>query len=228
MSQFLFEASTWVIPVLFAITLHEAAHGLVAWRLGDDTAHRAGRVTANPIRHVDPVGTLVVPGMLLLVGSGFLFGWAKPVPVRFDRLRAPKRDMVLVALAGPGANILLALVSAALLHILPLVPQGGQTWTAQTLIHSLQLNLVLAVFNMLPLPPLDGGRVVTGLLPGRLAQAYARLEPAGFPILITLIIILPMFAADVFGTDFNPLAEVILPAVRSLSELALIVVGLRP
>lgn len=187
-----YTASTWVFPVLLAITLHEAAHGFVAWRLGDDTAYSRGRVTLNPLKHVDPLGTVLLPALLLFMRAPFLFGWAKPVPVNFSRLKHPRRDMVLVALAGPATNILLAIVSAALFRFLWLVPAGAAQWSEKVLYNSILLNLVLAVFNMLPLPPLDGGRVAVGLLPRRLGQALARLEPYGMVILVGIIFILPL------------------------------------
>lgn len=197
-----YTASTWVLPVLLAITLHEAAHGFVAWRLGDDTAYRQGRVTFNPLRHVDPFGTIILPAMLLLLRAPFLFGWAKPVPVAFGRLRQPRRDMVLVAAAGPAANLILATISAMLFHLLWLAPGAAGEWAAQTLYNSILLNLVLAVFNMLPLPPLDGGRVAVGLLPRPLGMQLARLERFGFLILIGLIFILPLLGQQL-GLDLN-------------------------
>jgi len=198
----LLDATTWVLPVLFAITLHEAAHGFVAWHLGDDTAYRQGRVTFNPLKHVDAFGTIILPAMLLLLRAPFLFGWAKPVPVAFGRLRHPRRDMVLVAAAGPATNLVLAAFSAMLFHLLWLLPESAAPWAAQTLYNSILLNLVLAVFNMIPLPPLDGGRVAIGLLPRELALPLARLERYGFLILIGLIFILPLIGSQ-FGFELN-------------------------
>lgn len=197
MNQLLFTASVWILPVLFAITFHEAAHGWVAWRLGDDTAKRLGRVTFNPFAHVDRFGTILLPAILLFLKAPFLFGWAKPVPVNFGRLRRPRRDMILVAAAGPGMNIVLAILSAAALHLAFRAPAPVSEWLQINLINALQINVILAVFNMLPLPPLDGGRVLVGLLPASLAWRVARLEQAGMFILIGLIFILPMIGREI-------------------------------
>jgi Zn-dependent protease len=194
--------SIWAIPVLIAITFHEAAHGWAAWKLGDPTAKMLGRVTFNPIKHVDPMGTLVIPGMLLVMGAPFLFGYAKPVPVIIGRLGKPRRDMVLVAAAGPGINILLACASALLLNVLPLISGDFQQWFALVLEKSILINLILATFNMIPLPPLDGGRIAVGLLPERLARPLAQMERYGFFILLGLIFILPMLGRQV-GMDLN-------------------------
>jgi Zn-dependent protease len=197
-----YQASTWIVPVIIAITFHEAAHGFVAWRLGDDTAYRLGRVTFNPFKHVDRFGTIILPGLLLLLKAPFLFGYAKPVPVRFDKLRYPRRDMVLVAAAGPGINLALAVVSAFLFYPTLEMPETAQRWSQETLFKSLQLNLVLAVFNMLPLPPLDGGRVAVGLLPRALAMPLARLEKWGMLIIIGAIFILPLLGRNM-GLDLD-------------------------
>ena len=197
-----YTASTWVIPVLLAITLHEAAHAYAAWQLGDDTAYRQGRVTFNPLKHVDPFGTVLLPALLLIMKAPFLFGWAKPVPVAFERLRRLRRDMVIVAAAGPATNLILAIVSAVLFRAVWLLPEATLQWSGQMLYNSIILNLVLAVFNMLPLPPLDGGRVAVGLLPGVLARPLARLEPYGMLILIGVIFILPM-VGDQLGISLD-------------------------
>ena len=189
LAAMLYQASTWVLPVVLAVTFHEAAHGLVAYRFGDDTAWRAGRVTFNPLKHIDRFGTIILPAILILMRSPFLFGYAKPVPVNFRRLDSPRRDMVWVALAGPATNVLLAIASSLLFHGVDLVPPDPARWLAANLIHSIQINAVLCVFNMLPLPPLDGGRVAVGLLPDRLAFPLARLEPFGMLIVMLLFVV---------------------------------------
>ena len=151
--------STFVLPVLLGITLHEAAHGWVAWKLGDNTAYDKGRVSFNPFRHIDLFGTIVLPALLVFARAPFVFGWAKPVPVHFRNLHHPRRDMVLVAAAGPFANLLIAVGAGILLHFVAFIPSGGAEWIDRTLQNGIFVNLLLAVFNMLPVPPLDGGRV---------------------------------------------------------------------
>lgn len=211
----LYAASTWVLPIVIAITLHEAAHGFVAHRLGDDTAYRLGRVTFNPLKHIDPFGTILMPALLLLVRSPVLFGYAKPVPVNFRALRHPRRDMVLVALAGPGINIALAIVAALLFHLVVYLPPEAARWGAQNLRNALLINVLLAVFNMLPLPPLDGGRVAVGLLPDFLAVPLARLEPYGMMILIAALLVLPVLGPYV-GVDLNLLPHLITGPVETI------------
>lgn len=220
----LYTASVWVIPVLLAVTLHEAAHGYVALRLGDDTALRAGRVTFNPLKHVDPVGTILIPALLLVMRSPFLFGYAKPVPVNFARLRNPRRDMVWVAAAGPATNIMLATVSALLLHLVVLFPRPAAAWMAENLSNAVLINLVLAVFNMLPLPPLDGGRVAVGLLPDALAYRLARLERWGLFIIIGALFLLP-WLGSYLGINLNIFSWLIGAPVNFLIRMIAILTG---
>jgi Zn-dependent protease len=198
----IYTASTWIVPILIAITFHEAAHAFTAWRLGDDTAHRLGRVTFNPLKHVDPFGTILIPALLFLTKAPFLFGWAKPVPVAFQRLGKPRRDMALVAIAGPLTNVVLAVVSATLIRLAWQLPEVMAPWFVQTLYQSILLNLILAIFNMFPIPPLDGSRIVMSLLPKALARQYAKLERFGFLILLGIIFLLPMLGRQM-GTDLN-------------------------
>jgi Zn-dependent protease len=181
--------SVWLLPVLFAITLHEVAHGWAASRLGDNTAKSLGRLSLNPLRHIDPIGTLLVPGLLLALG-GFVFGWAKPVPVDGSRLRHPRRDMALVAVAGPGANLVMALGWAMLLRLAVELPESLASVALPLGLMGkagIAINSVLMVLNLLPIPPLDGSRVVSTLLPLRAAIQYDRIEPYGFWILLILI-----------------------------------------
>ncbi len=224
-AEIAYEISLWVVPVLIAITMHEAAHGFVAWRLGDDTAYRLGRVTFNPIKHIDRFGTIILPAVLLLAKAPFLFGYAKPVPVRFGNLRHPRRDMVLVAAADPAANLLLATVSLLLLHGAAELPAVASEWTRAMLEISFFVNVVLAVFNMLPLPPLDGGRVAVGLLPASLGLRLARLERWGMLILIGAIVILPIIGRQL-GRDIDILSWVLAGPVDLVAGLLVALVGL--
>ena len=220
----LYDLSVWVLPLVIAITFHEAAHGFVAHRLGDDTAYNLGRVSFNPIRHIDPFGTLIMPAMLLMAHSPFLFGYAKPVPVNFRALRSPRIDMVLVALAGPATNIALALVAAAAFHGVGLLPENAAQWLADNLKNALVINVILAVFNMLPIPPLDGGRVAVGLLPRALAMPLSRLEPFGMLILIGLLILLPLVGSQ-FGLNLDVISAVLRTTTGYVIWLILVVTG---
>jgi Zn-dependent protease len=217
------------IPVIFAITLHETAHGYAAWALGDDTAKRMGRLSLNPLRHVDRVGTILLPGFLLIaqlltIGRvGFMFGWAKPVPVDARRFRDPRRGMMLVAAAGPAINFFLAWCAALLLP----------DWVLRTdtppplyeaLILFLVVNLGLGLFNLLPIPPLDGGRIVVGLLPAALAARWARLERGGILIVILVVFLLPRLLAE-FGIGFDPVGRVFYPILVGAWRLVLRLAG---
>ncbi|MGD9617258.1 MAG: site-2 protease family protein [Alphaproteobacteria bacterium] len=240
-----YAGSAWVLPVLFAVTFHEAAHGYAALRFGDDTARRAGRLSLNPLRHVDTFGTIVLPALLILLRSPFLFGYAKPVPVDFSRLNRPRRDMVWVALAGPGTNVLLAIVAGLLFTLgkivglfegplgnpwvllnagLDQLPPGAPAWIAKNLANAWIINALLCVFNLLPLPPLDGGRVAVGLLPDALAFPLARLEPLGIPILLLLIFLLP-YVGSQFGLELNIFGLLIAVPAELLIRFVLAITG---
>lgn len=203
-----------LLPLLFAITVHEVAHGWVAKLYGDPTAQRLGRLTLNPLKHIDPVGTLLVPGLLMLLG-GFVFGWAKPVPVNWENLRHPKRDMAIVAAAGPGANLVMAVFWAGIAKLGTLL---GSSWAGLPMQYmgffGIEINVVFMILNLIPLPPLDGGRVAVGLLPGPWAWQLARIEPFGFFILLGLL------ATGV-------LSLIIAAPVNGLERLITLLVGLR-
>ena len=191
--------AAYVVPVIIAITLHEAAHGFVARHFGDDTAEKAGRVTLNPIKHVDLFGTIILPAFLILSKAGFLFGYAKPVPVNFSALRHPKRDMIWVAAAGPGMNILLAAISAVLLAVVQRLGVAVPSWLAMALWYSVEINLVLAVLNLWPVPPLDGSKIAVGLLPPVLALPLWRMSRYGMLFLLAIFFLAPLAGINVFG-----------------------------
>lgn len=221
----MYTVSIWAIPVLLAVTLHEAAHGWVAMKLGDPTAKMLGRVTFNPFKHIDKWGTIVIPAsMLLLSGGKMLFGFAKPVPVNFSKLAQPKRDMVLVALAGPGINLIMAVIAGAALHVLPYLEGDVQAWIGYNLGNVLFINVLLAVFNMLPLPPLDGGRVAVGLLPWSIGQYLARLERVGIFIVLFAIFLLPYIGGKI-GVELNVFGWLILAPTNALQDVILMLVG---
>jgi Zn-dependent protease len=220
----LYDVSVWVLPLVIAITFHEAAHGFVAYYFGDNTAWDQGRVSFNPLRHIDPFGTLIMPAILLLSHSPFLFGYAKPVPVNFRALRHPRIDMVWVALAGPATNIALGLLAAMAFHVLNFVPESAAQWLADNLKNALVINVILAIFNMLPIPPLDGGRVAVGLLPRVLAAPLARLEPYGMLILIGVLIVLPL-AGSRFGLNLDVISAILRTMTGYVIRLILVVTG---
>jgi Zn-dependent protease len=217
-----FQIATWLIPLVFAIVLHEISHGWVANAFGDPTAKRLGRLSPNPIRHVDPVGTIALP-LLLAVSGAPVFGWAKPVPVVAKRMRNPRLHMMIVAMAGPGMNLALGLIAAFALALTLAI--GGSGLAFLFLVANLQnflvINVFLALFNMLPLPPFDGGHVVEGLLPRPLARRYRKLGRFGFSLLVLLLVVLPMIAPQA-----NIVERVVVPPVRAVIDLFAAIAGL--
>ena len=220
----LYQISIWAIPAIIAITFHEASHGYVAYLLGDDTAWRQGRVSFNPLVHIDPFGTVVLPVMLLMLRSPFLFGYAKPVPVNFRALRRPRLGMMLVAAAGPGMNLLLATIAALGFHVVGYVPAPGAQWLAANLMNALVLNVILAIFNLLPIPPLDGGRILVSVLPGSLARLVSRAEPYGLLILIGLIVVLPLLGARL-GINLDLISRLIVTSTNAVLGIILRLTG---
>ena len=221
-SSTLSQIATLIVPLVIAIVFHEVAHGLVARRLGDPTAARLGRLTLNPFKHVDPVGTVILPTVLALAKAP-IFGWAKPVPVNNMMLRNPRRDMVLVALAGPGMNFLLATVATIALALLsPDNATGGVAlFVAQNLVNFILINLFLAIFNLIPLPPFDGGHVVEGALPRSMVPKWQRMSRFALPILLVLLLVLPMLSPDL-----NVVAKVVSPIVEGVARLFLGAAGI--
>lgn len=213
-SNVIYEIAVWLVPLIIAIVFHEVAHGLVARQLGDPTAEKKGRLTFNPIRHIDPFGTLVLP-MILAVSHAPVFGWAKPVPVNYRRLRNPRRDMVLVALAGPGMNFLLALIGTAILAATVSISGGARggmpAFVAANALNFVLINLFLAVFNLIPLPPFDGGHVVEGLLPRSLARSFRRIGRYSLLVFVVLLLVLPAISprADVVARIVSPVVDAI-------------------
>jgi Zn-dependent protease len=217
------EIALFVIPIIIAITFHEAAHGFVALWCGDDTAKRAGRLTLNPIRHIDLFGTVILP-LLLIFTVGFAFGYAKPVPVNFGALRHPRLDMVRVAAAGPAMNVVLAFVSALLIRTLGAFEGDTAALIGNLLLQSVSLNLLLAVFNMLPIPPLDGGKVLAAILPGAGMRAYLHLERYGMLLLLALLFVLPMLSAR-SGLNFDFFGSLVEQPARFLTDGLLRIMG---
>ncbi len=220
----LYEISIWAFPALVAITFHEASHGYVAHLLGDDTAWRLGRVSFNPLIHIDPFGTVVLPVMLLLLRAPFLFGYAKPVPVNFRALRHPRVGTILVAAAGPGMNLFLATIAALAFHVVGYVPAPGALWLAANLRNALILNVILAIFNLLPVPPLDGGRILVGVLPVAMARSLSRFEPYGLLILIGLLFVLPLLGAQL-GINLDPISRLLLTSTNAIVGVILWLTG---
>ncbi len=213
------EIAIYALPVIFAITLHEAAHGYVARHFGDNTAYVLGRVSLNPLRHIDPVGTVLVPLLILFMSrmfgaGGILFGWAKPVPVNFAGLRHPKRDMLWVAAAGPFANLVMALLWALSLKFALVAPQNLFTLPLSLMAKAgITINLVLMLLNLLPILPLDGGRIAVSLLPNRLAYRFSRLEPYGFPILLLLLF------TNILGAILDPMVNASIAVIAAIFQL---------
>ncbi|MCH2548047.1 MAG: site-2 protease family protein [Alphaproteobacteria bacterium] len=217
------------LPLLLAIPLHEAAHGFVAHRCGDPTAYNEGRVTFNPFKHIDLIGTIALPVVLILSGAPFIFGWAKPVPVQFALLNKPRRDMVLVAAAGPLTNLFLALISAiALKFAIADLPEQITTtlpWHVRMLDFSVILNVALAVFNLIPLLPLDGGRILAGILPPKLAIPFSRTEKFGFPVLLLLLIVVPL-AGNFLEQNWSVFNLFLVPPMMSIINAIFVLVGI--
>ena len=222
-SNIIYQIAVWLVPLVIAIVFHEVAHGLVARRLGDPTAAQKGRLTLNPIKHIDPFGTVILP-LLLAISHAPVFGWAKPVPVNYRRLRHPRRDMVLVALAGPGMNLLLALIGAALLGATVAFSGGAQdgaaAFVAANALNFVLINIFLAVFNLIPVPPFDGGHVVQGLLPPALAKSFGRIGRYSLLVLMVLLLVLPALGINIVGRIISPIVDQIASLILGIFGLS--------
>ncbi len=221
-ATFIYDASIWVLPILIAITLHEAGHAYAAWLCGDTTAYDQGRVSLNPIRHIDPYGTILLPAMLYFSGIGFVIGWARPVPVDLSQCRNPRRDNFLISFAGPAMNPLLAFVFLLVAHLGALMPGGMGLWLEKMLWTGAVMNAILFVFNLLPLMPLDGGHVLSSLLPPSLAAPFRHYNGDGFAILFTLMVLVPTVTGSV-GHEIDPLRFLVVePAVWIVGVLEIL------
>ena len=226
LGQIAYLTSIWALPILLAITLHEAAHAYAAYWLGDDLAHRNGQTSLNPLKHIDPFGTIILPALLLIANAGFIIGFAKPVPVLFGRLRPLRLGIALVAAAGPAANIVLALIAALLLHLIEFAPDSVAPWLEENLNNALIINALLAAFNLLPVPPLDGGRILMAALPPRYAERLAPFERMGIFIVLGAALLLPMLSRE-FGFAFNPIADWALGGANIILDIVLTMTGWR-
>jgi Zn-dependent protease len=207
----IYKIAVWALPVLFAITLHEVAHGYVADKLGDSTSRMLGRLTLNPVKHIDPIGTVLVPLVMMLLPGGFIFGWAKPIPVNTRNLKNPRKDMALVAVAGPLANLAMAIGWGAFIVLSHLAPNLGiQQGLQEMAVAGVLINILLMVLNLIPLPPLDGGRVLSGFVPRDIANMLDKIEPYGF------FIILALFFTGVFSTVFGPIIQTLVYIILSI------------
>ena len=219
----IYQIAVWLVPLVIAIVFHEVAHGLVARRLGDPTAQERGRLSLNPIRHIDLFGTVILPLILVVSHAGAIFGWAKPVPVNYARLRNPRRDMVLVALAGPGMNLLLAIAGAAILMATLAmsggVPEGAARFIAENALNFIGINIFLGVFNLLPIPPFDGGHVVEGMLPPPAAVQFRKIGRFSLLVLVLLLLVLPAFGVNIVGRTVWPLVDTVTTAILGIFGL---------
>ena len=225
-NSFLLNASFWILPLIIAIPMHEAAHAIVAKYFGDETAYKLKRATLNPCKHIDPIGTILLPAILIFIGAPFIFGYAKPVPINIANLKNPKKDMIWIALAGPFTNAILAILGAILLSLVLLIPGDVGDWLRVTVFLIIHINIVLLVFNLLPILPLDGGRIMIGILPQNFSRIFSYTERYGFLILIVLIFALPLLGEQI-GIELSPLTWVIMPIIGFLESFLLDLFAIR-